>query len=100
MIPSLKGSGKSEPADCPCGIHSIAINPSRTLLATGADNTNDLAVYRLPSFDPVFIGEVRLVRRRHVSRRELTSCPAYVSGRPYGLDIRHEMGRRRILLYR
>jgi len=58
VIPSIKGTGDNEPAECPCGIHAIAVNPSRTLLATGAENTNDLAVYRLPSFDPVFLGEV------------------------------------------
>ena len=58
MIPSLKGSMESLPADCPCGIHSIAINPSRSMLATGAVNTNDIAVYRLPTFDPVCVGEV------------------------------------------
>ena len=57
QIPSLKSSHDSLPADCPCGIHSIAINPSRTLLATGAENTNDVAVYRLPTFDPVCLGE-------------------------------------------
>ncbi|XP_013378753.1 DDB1- and CUL4-associated factor 12 [Lingula anatina] len=56
-IPSLKSSDESIEADCPCGIHSIAINPSNTLIATGADHTNDLAVYRLPTFDPVFLGE-------------------------------------------
>ncbi|KAF6019619.1 DCAF12 [Bugula neritina] len=56
-IPSLQGSGTVTPADCPCGIHAISINPSKTMLATGAEHTNCLAVYRLPSFDPLLVGE-------------------------------------------
>ena len=60
QIPSMRSSEESIPAECPCGIHAIAVNPSKTLLATGASNTNDVAVYRLPTFDPVCVGEVKV----------------------------------------
>ncbi|XP_050061449.1 DDB1- and CUL4-associated factor 12 homolog [Aphis gossypii] len=53
QIPSIKGHA----ADQQSGIHSLKINPSRTLLATGAYNSNEIAVYRLPTLDPVALGE-------------------------------------------
>lgn len=57
QIPSLQSSPYSHPPENPCGIHSLQINPSRTLLATGALNSNDVAVYSLPTLDPVCVGE-------------------------------------------
>ena len=57
-LPVLEGSPSSEMPEVNCGIHSIKINPESKLLATSGQNPNHLAVYRLPTFDPVCVGEV------------------------------------------
>jgi WD repeat-containing protein 40A len=66
-IPTLKSSADSLPAQQPCGIHGISVNPSGTMLATGASNTNDIGIYKLPTFDPFCVGEVRMRRLFHAS---------------------------------
>lgn len=55
-IPTLHNNRGTNP-DTQSGIHACQINPSRTLLATGARHSADIAIYRLPTLDPVCIGE-------------------------------------------
>lgn len=54
-IPTLQGSRPGHEQQN--GINAIEINPSRTLLATTARHSSDIAIYRLPTLDPIYIGE-------------------------------------------
>lgn len=57
-IPLIRSPHPREVPDTTAGVHSISINPSRSFMATGGLNVNDLALYTLPDYQPYAIGEV------------------------------------------
>jgi len=59
-IPLLPSRRESHAVQEQCGIHSAKLNPSKTMLVTGAKNPCEIGIYRLPTMDPLCVGEVRI----------------------------------------
>ncbi|XP_038107314.1 DDB1- and CUL4-associated factor 12-B [Culex quinquefasciatus] len=69
-IPTLPNSRGTSP-DTQSGIHACQINPSNSMLAMEARHSADIAIYRLPTIDP-------LCKPSHSKERnQLRLCPGY-----------------------
>lgn len=58
QIPCLVGHRENVGPEDHNGIHAVSINPSKSLIATGGKNANEVGIYKLPTLDPAYIGEV------------------------------------------
>lgn len=56
-IPLMRSPYPREVPRQQAGIHAIALNPSKSFLATGGANVNDLALYTLPDYNAYAVGE-------------------------------------------
>jgi len=48
-------TGMNPPLQSHCGIHFVRPNPSMSMLATGASNEAEVAIFALPSFKPITV---------------------------------------------
>lgn len=73
QIPCIVGSNEDSGPEEQCGIHALTMNPSRSMLATGGRNSNEVGIYKLPTLDPVYIGEV-IFFNVWITRMIILSC--------------------------
>ena len=58
-IPLLVSMHQNQARSVQRGLHSIRLNPCGDKLATTGYSSNDVAIYSLPDFEPLWLGEVR-----------------------------------------
>lgn len=56
-MPVLQSNSNMPFPEKNCGIHCISVNSNASTLATGAENPNSVGFYKLPSLEPICIGE-------------------------------------------
>jgi len=88
QIPSIKGH-LDEATNERIGIRSLKINPSRTLLATGAYNSNEICIYKMSTLNPIVLAEVNNIKNKHVT----FIYSIILIGCSQGFDIRYRMVR-------